>query len=117
MVCLLGAMEIVNFLVTNTRLKFANLRSAGLYIEVKGSEVNIVRDCQFESSHNVPVILFVHETIFKCLLYFSNNTGGHSVILLSCRVHINNFVNLVISDNNMTGITLFGTSIDSMDTM
>ena len=92
----------------NTRMKFANLQVAGFYIQT----IAVLRicDCQFESSHNVSVILSVVESgtlIENCT--FSNNTGGNSVIEFFC----NNgfymdyiFENCVISNNNMTGITL-----------
>ena len=88
----------------DTRMKFANLHSAGF--EVKGQSI-LMYNCQFEDSHNVSVILSVLEAathIENCI--FSNNTGGSSVIVSFCNAKINLFKNCMISNNNMTGITL-----------
>ena len=102
--------------VRNTRMKFANLDLAGFYMKsMRGKQRLEIYDCQFESSHNVSVILSVLEaptTIENCI--FSNNTGGNSVILFFCMVPFNNanfFENCVVSNNNMTGITLIASKV------
>ena len=91
--------------LSDNRMKFANLQLAGIYMRKITSL--LICDCQFESSHNVSVILSVDESfthIVNCI--FSNNTGGNSVIVLFCSAGYSNFDNCVISNNNMTGITL-----------
>ena len=96
----------------DTRMKFANLHLAGFHVTKSlGLQLMEMYDCQFESSHNVSVILSVYETptrIVNCI--FSNNTGGNSVIVLFCSGH-NIFQNSVISNNNMTGITLIASKV------
>ena len=94
----------------NTRIKFENLNLAGFYMKSTSDNQYLqIYDCQFESSHNVSVILFVLEAvtdITNCI--FSNNTGGSSVVFF-CRVD-SLFENSVISNNNMTGITLIASN-------
>ena len=62
----------------DTRIKFENLNIAGFYMESTSDNSYLhIYDCQFESSLNVSVILFVLEAetfITDCI--FSNNTGG-----------------------------------------
>ena len=95
----------------DTRMKFANLRLAGVYMKrMTARQLMKMYDCQFESSHNVSVILSVYETVTRtenCI--FSNNTGGNSVIVFFCSGD-NIFRNSVISNNNMTGITLIASN-------
>ena len=100
----------------DTRMKFANIHIAGFYMERLKAIQNLqIYDCQFESSHNVSVILSVLEAfthIVNCI--FSNNTGGNSVIVFFCKNSFsdgNSFENCVISNNNMTGITLIASKI------
>ena len=102
----------------HTRMKFANLRLAGFYMKsMSDNQYLYIYDCQFESSHNVSVILSVVEAptvITNCT--FSNNTGGNSVILLFCNAGFgedndSDFENCVISNNNMTGITLIASRV------
>ena len=96
-----------NVTLRDTRMKFANLHLAGFHMDSTADEQSIeMYDCQFENSHNVSVILSVSVTVTRidnCI--FSNNTGGNSVIVLFCSGD-NIFRNSVISNNNMTGITL-----------
>ena len=95
-------------ILEDTRMKFANLHLAGFYMKrMTGLQLMQINDCQFESSHNVSVILSVLEAtthINNCI--FSNNTGGNSVIAFVCKGSVSSFENCVISNNNMTGITL-----------
>ena len=97
----------------DTRMKFANLNLAGFYMTRRtGHPFMGIFDCQFESSHNVSVILSVFETateIRNCI--FSNNTGGYSVIEFYCNARDNSFGDCVISNNNMTGITLIASKL------
>ena len=101
----------------DTKMKFANLHLAGFYMKSMSDKQYLeIYDCQFENSHNVSVILSVLEAptiIENCI--FSNNTGGNSVIVYICESeNFNNasyFENCVISNNNMTGITLFATKV------
>ena len=76
-----------NVTLGHTRMKFANLHLAGIYMKrMKGNQAMHIYDCHFESSHNVSVILSVLEAatgIQNCI--FSNNTGGNSVILFFCK--------------------------------
>ena len=100
----------------DTRMKFANLHLAGFYMKgMSAFHLVQIYGCQFESSHNVSVILSVLEatTQFKNCI-FSNNTGGNSVIVFFCKGSFsdgNSFENCVISNNNMTGITLIASKI------
>ena len=68
-----------------------------------------MQNCQFDSSHNVAVVVYLTQTttsIINCI--FSNNSGDHTVILTD---KLTNFVNSSISSNNMTGITGISTTI------
>ena len=99
----------------DTRMIFANLHLAGFYMKsISGLQLMKIFDCQFESSHNVSVILSVLEArtdIINCS--FSNNTGGNSVIVFFCKGIQNYFFeNCVISNNNMTGITLIASNAE-----
>ena len=101
--------------IEDTRMKFANLHLAGFYMKrMIGNQLLEISYCQFESSHNVSVILSVVEAdthIANCI--FSNNTGGNSVIVFFCKGSFivgNSFENCVISNNNMTGITLIASN-------
>ena len=101
--------------LSDTRMKFANLYYAGFYMEgISAFRLLKIHNCQFESSHNVSVILSVLEAptrIENCT--FSYNTGGNSVIVFFCNAgfsHDNSFENCVISNNNMTGITLIASN-------
>ena len=101
----------------DTRMKFANLNLAGFYMNSwSGSQFLKVYDCQFESSHNVSVILSVLEADTNIVdSVFSNNTGGNSVIVFFCKgsfVYANSFENCVISNNSMTGITLIANTAE-----
>ena len=104
-------------ILRHTRMKFANLHLAGFYMKrmSDNNKMHII-DCQFENSHNVSVILSVVEVdtrIENCI--FSNNTGGNSVIVFFCNALLgedNSFKNCVISNNNMTGITLIASTIE-----
>ena len=97
----------------NTKMTFANLHFRGLFIECNGPHACILQmnDCQFENSHNVPIVFYLSHTGVNVFTNcsFSNNTGGHSVISIYQPQHRfnNTFLNCTISDNNMTGITLF----------
>ena len=98
-------------------MRLANLHVVGFY--QVGSTLSTTQlqmdDCQFEKSHNVPLVLHFYLSnvnITNCA--FSNNTGGHSVITISRSVHShveNTITNSSISDNNMTGITLSATVV------
>ena len=97
----------ISVTLRDTRMKFEILNIAGFYMKSTSDNQYLqIYDCQVESSLNVSVILFVLEAptdITNCI--FSNNTGGSSVIFL-CRLNSFFFENNVISNNNMTGITL-----------
>ena len=101
----------------DTRMKFANLQIAGFCMKMmSGLQSLDIYGCQFESSHNVSVILLVLEplllTITNCI--FTNNTGRNSVIVVFCNAVLkgyNSFVNNVISNNNMTGINLIASEV------
>ena len=100
----------------DTRMKFANLHLAGFYMKgMSAFHLVQIYGCQFESSHNVSVILSVLETpsyIVNCT--FSNNTGGNSVIVFFFKGSFSDgisFENCVISFNNMTGITLIASKV------
>ena len=93
--------------LNKSRMRFAKLKDGGLTLRISLSKMV---DCQFEGSHDVFFVIYVDQTkalITNCT--FSNNTGGHSVIVV-----FNPGNNLIlissstISDNNMTGITLLG---------
>ena len=100
----------------NTRMRFANLLYFG--IDLVGYNINYdgvfsasqlqMVNCQFERCNNVSVIIHLIDPplmiITNCT--FSNNTGGRSVI--TNWVGTSNIVvnSSIISDNNMTGITL-----------
>ena len=100
----------------DTRMKFANLHVAGFFMRgLSGVQLMPIHDCQFESSHNVSVILYVveaHTHIANCI--FSNNTGGNSVIVFY-KAALSGFENCVISNNNMTGITLIASKAQFFD--
>ena len=97
--------------LANTRIRFANLLYTGFY--VIGSSIEYgnrpsqfqMVNCQFERCKNVSVIVYLknqHLTIItNCI--FSKNTGDHSVIYSTSNIFLNSSI---ISDNNMTGITL-----------
>ena len=98
-------------ILEDTRMKFANLHFAGFLVE--GMSFRLY-DCQFQSSHNVSVILSVFKAatrIENCI--FSNNTGGNSVIVFFCNAVLSDysFENCVLSNNNMTGITLIASNV------
>ena len=104
----------IDVTLMNTRMKFANLQLAGFYM--KSMSINQylkIYDCQFESSHNVSVILSVLEAnTFIKNSTFSNNTGGNSVIVFfnAALSMVTSFENCVILNNNMTGITLIASN-------
>ena len=69
----------------DTRMKFANLHVAGFYMEGMSAMLSVgIYGCQFESSHNVSVILSVVEAAFKIIdCIFSNNTQEVTLSLYS----------------------------------
>ena len=106
--------------LANTRMRFANLLYSGFQLvgssikskQFSASQFQMV-NCQFERCSNVPVIVRLItqplNIITNCT--FSNNTGGHSVITAGPgRIYIV-VKSSIISDNNMTGITLDSTNL------
>ena len=96
--------------IANTSMKFANQNLTGLAIQ--GSTVGLrsrlsMYGCQFDGSFDLPsVVLMSHyfpATIQNCI--FSNNTGGISVVT-SFQCSNVNFIDSMILDNNMTGLTV-----------
>ena len=77
--------ECTQVILNNTRMKFANLYSAGFY--KVGNTPNswfTLDSCQFESCRNVPSILYLIPSIAKITnCTFSNNTDGDTVIAIS----------------------------------
>ena len=105
--------------LANTKMMFANLQRGFLldsnFRSISEFQIN---NCQFEGSNNVSVVLFLLHTgknVFtNCT--FLNNTGGQSVIAIyqsqgMISQNKNTFINCTISDNNMTGITLFESAV------
>ena len=100
--------------LANNRMRFANLLYTGfavigynIDIEDSPSEFEMV-NCQFERCKNVSVIVRLIDppsnNIVNCI--FSNNTGGRSVIAAGSGKIFIVLNSSIISDNNMTGITL-----------
>ena len=96
--------------LNNTRIRLTE-QEYGYY--VTGNYNVYINNCQFEGSQNVQVILYLGNpvtTITNCT--FSNNTGGHSVILYDTKfdpiLSLVKITNSSVSDNNMTGITILG---------
>ena len=105
--------ECTQVILNNTRMKFANLYSAGLY-RVGNTPYSwfTLDSCQFESCRNVPSILYLIPfiaTIKNCT--FLNNTNGDSIITLSQSASDVQVKNSIISDNKMTGITIIESSV------
>ena len=96
--------------LTNTRIRLTKQEQFGFYI--KGTQTQTeMNNCQFEGSQSVGAILYLYLTrdtvITNCI--FSNNTGGHSVIVIdhNTEYYFSAIItNSSISDNNMTGITI-----------
>ena len=99
----------------NTKMTFANLHLRGFFLtcNVQSRCMLQMNNCQFERSIDVPLVLHLQypdiSVFTNCT--FSNNTGRLSVIAIyhSHLRSYTNFINCTISDNNMTGITLFET--------
>ena len=107
--------------ITNTSMRFANIHSIGFIRDGSYSSIFTIENkihmdsCQFIGSTGVPSIVYLNRInvlIRNCT--FSNNTNdanGHSVITLRQLTHFKNVIHsCIISDNNMTGITLIETS-------
>ena len=105
--------------ITNTRIRLTKQKRFGLCITTGQNETIILvqlNNCEFEGSQSVGAILYLSNiptSITNCT--FSNNTGGHSVILIDISCPLTKqfcdevkFINSLISDNNMTGITIVG---------
>ena len=103
--------------LTNTRIRLTKQNEFGVYVTKSFTKSdhsspipNLMQmnDCQFEGSQSVGAILYIHLTantaIRNCT--FSNNTGGHSVIVIDNENNAHDIVNSSISDNNMTGISV-----------
>ena len=102
--------------LVSTKMTFANLHSRGFVISCSKQNMCMLQmnNCQFERSINVLSVLYLFQTVVNIFTSctFSNNTGGESVITISqskCTHSYNSFINCTISDNSMTGITLFET--------
>ena len=105
-------------IISNTRIRIIKQNDFGFYIKetpiVCGFEMN---NCQFEGSQSVGAILYLHliTTGFITNCTFSNNTGGHSVIVIDYNIYDNPLIvsitNSSITDNNMTGITIVEKSV------
>ena len=103
-----------NVKLTNTSMRFTELKSIGF--AQFGSNINNKRNtiqmdnCQFIGSSGVPSVVFLYQVqanITNCV--FSKNTGdrdGRSVITLDQTGYNDTIHSCIISDNNMTGITL-----------
>ena len=102
-----------NVTITNTRIRLTKQDKFGLYItSYRPIETSVqMNDCQFEGSQSVGAIAFFKLTetvITNCT--FTNNTGGHSVIIIDCNtgydISCSTITNSSISNNKMTGITI-----------
>ena len=97
--------------VVGTKMTFANIRVAGLVINCYGLWMN---NSQIVNSHNVHIVFRLSHSgwNFFTNCTFSNNTGGRAVISIyepqDCFTNI--FINCTVSDNSMSGISLFGTA-------
>ena len=104
----------LHIMIYESKFRFVNHSNSGILL--RGFYDNTILkmvDCQFEESNNVPIIVnlfHVQPIIINCT--FSNNTGGRSVITSfhSYDYHNISITSSVISDNNMTGITLLNTA-------
>ena len=105
--------------LANNRMRFANIPYTGF--ELAGYNIDIgdsasqfqMVNCHFERCINVSIIVRLIDpplnNITNCI--FSNNTGGRSVIAAgSGNIYIV-VKSSIISDNNMTGITLDSANI------
>ena len=102
--------------LANTKMTFSNLQLWGFSLICYAQSRCMLQmdNCQFERSNNVPVVLSLYHTDVNVFTNctFSNNTGGLSAIAIyqsQTKSYNNSFINCTISDNNMTGITLFET--------
>ena len=112
-VIVIGHSTYVKFV--NTRMRVANLLYFGFELVgynvhddmFSASQLQMV-NCQFERCNNVSVIIYLISQplmiITNCT--FSNNTGGRSVITNWSGTNTIVVNSSIISDNNMTGITL-----------
>ena len=98
--------------LTNTRIRLTKQNKFGLYVTSDQSHSNVmqINDCLFERSQSVRAILYIRlsrAAITNCT--FSNNTGDRSVITIDgSNVYYSIFItNSSISNNHMTGITIF----------
>ena len=96
---------------SNTRMRFTKQNDSGISILTnRVHDISLqINDCQFEKSHSTRAILYVAYTrsvITNCK--FSNNTGDQSVIIIDCNTYqiCGTIANSLISDNNITGITI-----------
>ena len=97
--------------ITNTSMRFVNIRYVGFILIVRNTYLynSIQMDgCRFIGSTGVPSVISLYQVqakIMNCI--FSNNTIGRSVITIQQTGTSNAVVHsCIISDNNMTGITL-----------
>ena len=97
--------------ITNTSMRFVNIRYVGFIVDGsftdRHNEVQM-NGCNFIGSAGVPSVIYLYQVqakIMNCI--FSNNTSGRSVITIQL-TGISDAVihSCIISDNNMTGITL-----------
>ena len=99
--------------LSNSNMTFANLYVAGLYQvgNTPSTALLQIDSCQFNRNRNVPSVLYL-STASITNSTFSNNTGGDSVITISqssiSKVQ-STFTNCLITDNNMTGVTIIAT--------
>ena len=94
----------------------SNIRTRGTCFHVGNNQnKTLMNDCQFEGSQSETAVLYVQETqAFITNCRFSNNMGKLSVIILDCNSArtCGTITNTSISENNMSGVTIFdGSSV------
>ena len=109
--------------INNVRMKFSNLLRYGLYNDQRHTAVSYdqvthlqIKNCFFQSCHNMSVIVVLNAPLKTEIINstFSNNTSDRrlrSVIFITdgdSHVTINSSV---ISDNNMTGLTMYSSGV------
>ena len=98
--------------ITNTSMRFFNTRFVGFTL-MGSSRYNAIQmdGCHFIGSTGVPIVIYLYQVqtkIINCI--FSNNTSdddGRSVVIIQLTSFTDAVIHsCIISDNNMTGITL-----------